>query len=48
MAVPIVNYGSLLVALCSLETRQAPSCESWWDDGLPGTDPLPLREPDSD
>lgn len=46
MAEPIIDHGSLLVALCLREIRQAPSRESWWDDGVPGTDPLPIPEPD--
>jgi len=35
-----------LVAMCLPEIRQTPSRESWWDDGVPGTDPLPVPEPD--
>jgi len=46
MAELIIDDGSLLVALCLPEIRQAPYRESWWDDGVPGTDPLPIPEPD--
>ena len=45
MAEPIVDRG--WVALYLSEIRQAPSRESWWDDGVPGIDPQPLAEPDS-
>jgi hypothetical protein len=47
MAEQIVDHGSLLVALCLPEIWQAQFSESWWDDRIPGTDPLPLPEPDS-
>jgi len=46
MAEPIIDHGSLLAALWFPEIRQAPSRESWWDDGVPGTDPLSIPEPD--
>jgi len=33
----------MVVALCLPEIRPAPSRESWWDDGVPGTDRLPYQ-----
>src|ERR1700674_2922241 len=48
MAEPIVDHGSLFVALCLPEIRQAPSRGSSWDDGVPGTDPLPLFDGSND